>query len=292
MSDDGFCEICQTHFSSAETLAKHTAAIHKKAAPAPPADAASSGSSAKRARDDEQQPDAEPPSENVELAPLLGVLSDAQKESLILHAVQRDPSFYELILEQAQLPLTDDAADARIEGLGPEGVASAVRWYLEAGSAPNALTMLLTASQRALAALEELAGLEPGAAEAGSAGSAGAAAAEQAEEGGWQSSGELAAVEGLPSAGALGALWVEALARKALRSIVGADGEGYEQTRLMLEALQSAAATVRGFAPAVLLGPEGQKVELLAQAVEALDAAYAEAGARLAKDGKKKARKA
>ena len=85
------------------------------------------------------------------------MLSDAQKDALLLRAVQSDPEFYERILEQASAPLTEEAAEARLLSLDSEGMAGAVRWFLEIGVPANAITLLVAVSQRALGALEGLA---------------------------------------------------------------------------------------------------------------------------------------
>ena len=149
------CSVCFTHFSNMETLRKHMAAIHKKEAPAPaPAPAPEGSSSSKRPREEEEE-EAEV-SENVELAPLLGVLSDEQKDALILRAVQADPEFYQRILEQAYAPLTEEAAEARLSALDSEGILAAVRWFVSIGVPANALTLLAAASQSCLNALDEL----------------------------------------------------------------------------------------------------------------------------------------
>ena len=282
---DFFCDVCCIHFTTEETLHKHQAAIHKTGPLAVPC-------SAKRARSPEAASDGADrlPSENIELEPILGVLSDAQKDGLLLRAVQRDSSFYELIIEQATLPLTEDAADARVEVLGPDGVESAVRWYIECGAAVNALTMLFAASQRTRLALEDLGELLP-------AGAGSSAAGERGEEGGWQESEELGALEALPSVGALAKMWVDAMTNAKVRSAILADADGYEPTRGVLEGMQAAAAAVRGVAPAVLVGPEGQKAEQLADAMRLLDEACGVTGAggplppKSGKEGgKKKAR--
>jgi hypothetical protein len=278
--DDSFCPDCGTHFANAQTLAKHVAAIHRKADP--PAAAPAASSVAKRPRPSDDQA----PSENVELAPLLGVLTDEQKDALILRAVQADPGFYDRILEQAQAPLTEEAADARLSVLDGEGTLAAVRWFVTIGVPANALTLLVAASQRCLSALEELADHYPAAA----ATSASAAGEEEGEE--EEASGRreelLGAVEALPAVGAVGALWVEVLAKPAAAVLVRSSAsEAVDAMKLMLEGLQAAAASVRPIAPAVLVGAQvGETVDSLTEALKKLRAVLDAADAAAARGGK------
>jgi len=183
--------------------------------------------------------------------------------------VQADPAFYDRILEQAAAPLTDEAADARVSALDSEGIASAVRWFVANGVPGNGISLLVAASQRCLAALEEVA--DSGSTDAttdnahGDAGSSDAAAVQGRD-------GLLAVVEALPAAGAVGALWVELLAAPAVAGLLASSGDEQLQLRLMLEALQSAAQSVREVAPAVLVGSQGQTIETIAEAISAVDA--------------------
>ena len=268
--DDAFCPKCNVHFANLETLRKHNGAIHKivEEAPAPAAAASTSNSSNKRPR-------VEPTvgaSENVELAPLLGVLTDEQKDALILRAVQADPAFYERILEQASAPLTEEAAEARLGSLDGEGVAAACRWFMQIHVPANALTLLVAASQRCLAALEEYADSLPA-----SGSTAAAATAEEEEDGGEEGAASreelLSAVEALPAAGAIGGLWCELLASRAVARLVrGLGTEEAEAIHLMLEGLSAAAKTVRAVAPGVLVGPKGETVDEIAKAQSKMQA--------------------
>ena len=251
------CEECGIHFANAETLQRHMAAIHKttQAVAAPVQESV--------------KPPPRPdllsenrPSENVELAPLLGVLSEAQKDALLLRAVQREPEyFYDRILEQATMPLTDDDANSRLTTLDSHEVSTSVRCYVAVEAVGNALTLLSAASQRCLTALEALgddAASEKGADESDDS---------HREE-------LLAAVEASPAVGVLGVLWAELLGNAAARTLVGAaDGDSADAIEDLLEALQEAAAKVRGIAPALLVGPEGEKIDSLAGALRELRAA-------------------
>lgn len=266
--DDTLCSVCQIHFGSAATLQRHMAAIH----PAP------EKSSAKRPAEepakDALTEEAPRSSEQVELAPLLAVLSDEQKDAVLLRAVQRDPDyFYERILEQASAPLTDEGADARLNSMDPEGVLAAVRWFLTIGVAGNALSLLVAASQRCLAALEELsdARAQPSSRAATSTAAEGDGEQDDTPADGSNTREEalLVTVEALPAAGALGALWADVLGKRAVRLLVG-DAET-AQLRLLLEGLQGVAGSVRAFAPAVLVGPGGETVERIADALRRLD---------------------
>ena len=274
--DDTLCKICQIHFSNAETLAKHCAVIHSKEK-----NSEEFGSKRLARQPSAQLNEAPEPSaavgqkgsENVELSPLLAVLSDAQKDAILLRAVQRDPEFfYDRILEQASTPLTDQAADARLDSMDPEAVAAAVRWFGSIDLPGNALSLLVAASQRCLSALEELA--ESQAEES-------KPPAQSVVDGGDDDDGDgddatptgsdklHAAVEALPAAGTIGALWVYLLRKPSVRSLLGTDERA--PLRLLMEGLRAAAATVRGFAAAVLVGPNGEKIELLDDALESID---------------------
>lgn len=294
---DGFCPDCGTHFSNPETLWKHAAAIHKRKPPnqcAPASEDQGNGDS-KRARDDNDMEEssskaasssAPERSENIELSPIFGVLSDAQKDSLLLRAVQRDPSFYDKIEEQAMLPLTEEAAEDAVKRGGAEGIASATRWYTSAGVPANALTLLIAASQKCLAALDALADSMPtssssgGATDAPATSTSGSAGDEEATSGADGPDDEvLAAVEALPAAGALGALWVEAFgARSFKRCVFRMAVEEAEQLRLLLEGLHAAAASVRPVHPALLVGPNGETIDTWTEALEALQAALVSGG--------------
>lgn len=261
MADDAaVCPVCATHFTTPETLSKHMAAIHPQAAPVEKQARAHADVDA-----DAAQPDSK--SENMELAPLLGVLSEAQKDALILRAVQADGLFYERIAEQAAAPLTEEAADARLDAMEAESVVNGVRWFESIGAPANALTLLIAASQRCAAALECLAERLPAAAASTGAPPEGQ---EGEDAGGWESSAEIAAVEALPAAGTVGALWKEMLALAPVRSLPATQNDAHE-IRLMLEGLQAVAGTVRAVVPALLLGPGGEKPESLGEAMEELE---------------------
>ena len=280
MDDEPICSICGTFFSTMETLRKHEAAIHKRSD-----GAAAVG--AKRARV-HAEPEAPPPSEHVELAPLLGVLSDAQKDALLLRAVQARPEIYEHILAQASTPLTEEAADSRLSALDAEGVIAAVRWFVTIGVPANAFTLLVAASQRCLDALDALVDAQPTAAARSAAGATEAAATGKSKDdddddeddgdGGAAAPREalLHAVEALPTGGAIGALWVELLARHGVHQLVANLGDAEaDGLRLMLEGLHAAAATVRGVAPALLVGPAGETVTQIGEACACLEQALA-----------------
>jgi len=288
---DGFCPDCGTHFASPETLWKHAAAIHKRKPPTADAaaDESGSGSNSKRPREDGVEGATEKDagasssgarkSENIELGPIFGVLSDAQKDSLLLRAVQRDPEFYDKIEEQAMLPLTEEAAEDAVKRGGAEGIATSMRWYTSAGVATNALTLLIAATQKCLAALDALSEAGASAADAGGG-------SEEGAEGGADDE-LLSAVEALPAAGALGSLWVEALSARPFARCVHrmADAEAGE-LKLLLEGLQAAASTVRPHHPAVLVGPNGETVDTWVEAIEKLQVAFTSGGAKPPGGGK------
>ena len=74
--------------------------------------------------------------------------TEAQKEALLLRAIQAEPSFYEKVLEQALTPLTEEAAETRVGSLDGEAIATAVRWYASNGASANALSRRASAAPR------------------------------------------------------------------------------------------------------------------------------------------------
>ena len=277
--DDSTCPDCGTHFANAATLRKHVAAIHKKE-PEPQA-----APSAKRPRAAETREE-RGVNVNVELAPLLGVLSGEQKDALILRALQADPNFYDRLLEQASAPLTEEGAQARLTTLDGEGVLSAIRWFVTIGAAPNALTLLVAASQQCLVAIDDLAASLGGGGEREEGGEEGGGASSTIDE-------ELvSAVEALPAAGAIGSLWCELLAVKRVRALLARTAdEEVEGMRHVLEGMQAAAATVRPSMPGVLIGSKGETVDTLADAVGKLAGAVETGAAEEARGNGGKARK-
>lgn len=267
MDDDAFCAICSIHFSNSATLAKHCAAIHQaSAAPSPPAAAAAPATREKRPAGSSIPVE----SEQIELAPLLAVLSDQQKDAILLRAVQHEPDFfYDRIFEQATAPLTDEAANARLTSMDPEAFASAIKFFLGAGVAGNALSLLVAASQRCLGALKELVDARQQAVSGGNA--AAVATEEEADDDAPATLEEtkLAVVEALPPVGALAALWVDVLGKPSVRALLGDDE--ITQLRLLFEGLQGAAGAVRPFAAAVLVGSLGETADLLDDAMRRLD---------------------
>ena len=279
MADDdtSFCAHCNIHFPNSETLRKHTAAFHPSAV----AEVAPESSKASGKRALVEEP-ADGPSENIELAPLLGVLSDEQKDSLLLRAVQQDPDFYEHIEEQAMLPLTEEAAESRVSSLDAESLATAVRWYTGAGVPGNAVTLLSASSQKCLDALDALAEALPAGKKAEDTGTGDVAEGSAAPE------DLLAAVEALPAASVLGALWVELLAMKnVVRQLCQTGSEQGHELQLLLEGLDGAAATVRPAHPAVLVGPNGELVDTIAESARRLQTILDDPHAVLGDRGKK-----
>ena len=53
------------------------------------------------------------PSTNLELAPVVAVLTEEQKDLLLLRALQKDPTLAEHLLEMASEPITAESAAAR-----------------------------------------------------------------------------------------------------------------------------------------------------------------------------------
>lgn len=257
-----FCTVCSTHFSSFETLRKHEAAFHgktevqKTAEPlCPPA------------RSDEIDPET-----NLEVGPVLALLTDEQKDMLLLRALQREPTLAHEMLDVVTAPLTPEAAAGRVEDLKGEAATQAVRAYMELDAAANALTMLTAVTEAVVDALAELAELLPGPGRGGASGGGGAVD----DEPDWQSSEAMRAVEAMPAAGSVAALWSKLLARADVRRLVD------EEIAEILDAAHEAAASVRRAAPAVLVGADGavaefdEPIKLLRRALDAPTLAQAE----------------
>ena len=204
MSDEEpFCAVCGTHFTSADTLAKHCAAFHKAApAAAPPA------------APEYVAPNLEDGS-NLEIAPLLTVLTPEQKDLLLLRAIHKAPSLVGELITSASTVLTPEAARARVEELRGDAGVPMVRAYTEIGSLANALALLVALTEAMLDALEELLDVLP--TSAGGSGSADGAA--DGEGASWENSDELRAVEDMPAAGTLAALWSEVVSLSGARRL-------------------------------------------------------------------------
>lgn len=141
------CPYCPAIFGSDETLAQHVGSIHggsskadDEPAPAPVAEEDLVG------RDD-----------NLELEPLIQVLSSEQKDLLIVRALQRDRSMIDTLVAFALEPLTDEGASSRAEELEPAALVSTVNAYSAAGARPNALMLLRASTEIVLEALGDLA---------------------------------------------------------------------------------------------------------------------------------------
>ena len=238
------CDTCSIYFTSASTLRQHVAACHTAAPPAStPRPAASS---------------AIDPATNLEVAPLLTILSSDQKDLLILRALQRQPALADLLLGMAAEPISPEEAAARIEALSDGAAAEvAVRSYLEIGATENALTLLGALSEAVQEALEALAEVALPAAGGG---------ASSVEASDWQSGDEIAAVEQLPSAGSVAVLWREVLAAAAAEL----DDDERDELREVVDGVQQAATAVRAVLPAVLVGPDGGAADVFAAVLKQL----------------------
>ena len=238
------CDTCSIYFTSASTLRQHVAACHTAAPPASTPRPASSS--------------AIDPATNLEVAPLLTILSSDQKDLLILRALQRQPALADLLLGMAAEPISPEEAAARVEALSDGAAAEvAVRSYLEIGATENALTLLGALSEAVQEALEALAEVALPAA-------GGGASSVEASE--WQSGDEIAAVEQLPSAGSVAVLWREALAAAAAEL----DDDERDELRELVDGVQQAATAVRAVLPAVLVGPDGGAADVFAAVLKQL----------------------
>lgn len=210
MADDDdvhFCSECSTHFNSSDTLAKHRSTFHEtaKAAAAPPATAS--------------EPINFEDGSNLEIAPLLTVLSEQQKDLLLLRAIHSSPSLIDELIGVAASPLTPETARERVEELRGNTGVHMIRAYAEIGSPANALTLLVALTEALLEALEELLDIMlPG------NGATGGDAEELGGDGAsWENSEELRVVEGMPAAGTLAALWCEILTKPGARKLSDED---------------------------------------------------------------------
>ena len=80
------------------------------------------------------------PATNLEVAPLLTILSSDQKDLLILRALQRQPALADLLLGMAAEPISPEEAAARVEAPS-DGAAAAVactRSHIASSDAPRA----------------------------------------------------------------------------------------------------------------------------------------------------------
>ena len=94
---------------------------------------------------------------NLELDPVLSVLTDEQKNLLICQAIQKDPSLVELLLQKAAEQISPEDAATRVEALDAAAAVQAVRSFMEIdGAELNALTMLVALTEAVREALHEL----------------------------------------------------------------------------------------------------------------------------------------
>ena len=97
---------------------------------------------------------------NLELGPVLSVLTEEQKNLLLCQAIQKDPSLAELVLLKAAEPISPEDAASRVEALDAAAAVQAVRSFLAIdGAELNALTMLVALTDAVREAFVELAGL-------------------------------------------------------------------------------------------------------------------------------------
>lgn len=266
-----FCPHCPAIFGSEETLAKHIVAIHPmytEASCAQPTTSAATTSS----------PQIADGGGNLEVAPLLSLLTHEQKDLLLLRALANDNSLVYHVLASVLKPLTPEAATLRLRELDAAGVMDTVNAYLEAGAGHNALTMLRVSTIGLSECLNALGALI----------SRGAT--------GWEESEELEAVERLPAAASLGQLWVEALEASGAEEGTPVPECITDEDESILLQLSEALPKVRAVQPALLLGPEADSsaavtVEDALRKLRAALAKLAESG--LAGDGPaaKKARR-
>ena len=168
--------------------------------------------------------------DNLELGPVLSILTEDQKNLLICRAIQKDPELAQHLLDMAAEPITPEEAASRVDNLDAAAAVQAVRSFGDVeGGEFNALTLLVALTETVRDALQAL--------------------AEKGAE--WQDSDELESVEALPPAGTVAALWKELLGGKA------AEAAEADELRELLEETQGAAAGVRVLLPALLVGPEG-----------------------------------
>ena len=86
--------------------------------------------------------------DNLELDPVLSVLTDEQKNLLICQAIQKDPSLAELLLQKAAEPLSPEDAASRVGALDAAAAVQAVRSFMAIeGAELNALTMLVALTE-------------------------------------------------------------------------------------------------------------------------------------------------
>jgi DNA-binding Lrp family transcriptional regulator len=258
-----FCQHCPAVFGSEETLAKHVMAIHPTSAkvfdtqPSHSAAASSSAQVADAGGNLEVDSDA---GGNLDVAPLLSLLTQEQKDILLLRALANDSSLVYHVLAAVLKPLSPEAATLRLRELDAAGVSETVNAYLEAGAGRNALTMLRVSTISLSDCLGAL----------GTLISRGAT--------GWEESEELEAVERLPAAASLGRLWVEALEASGSEEGTPVSECTTDEDEGLLLQLSEALPKVRAVQPALLLGPESDS-----SAAVAVDDALRKVRAALAK---------
>ena len=158
---------------------------------------------------------------NLELGPVLSVLTEEQKNLLICQAIQKDPSLAELVLQKVAEPISPEDAASRVEALDAAAAVQAVRSFMEIdGAELNTLTMLVALTDAVREALQELAALGAD----------------------WPDSDELEAVEALPPASTVSSLWSSVLGARAVE-VEG--GQAAELRELLEETKVDDACTSR-----------------------------------------------
>eukprot|EP00965_Chrysotila_dentata_P255658 6212301-Pleurochrysis_carterae.AAC.2 len=163
------CEACGGIFGNDETLLKHQKAIHpqlgkkvegdavqKKQADEAATTALAAASSDAATSTVQGASSSIDDGSNIEVAPVLAVLSPHQKDLLILRALHKDPSFIEHLIAAAMSPLTPESAEERLEQLDATAAVQAIRANVAIGAPMNAMTLLRAVTISLKDALENL----------------------------------------------------------------------------------------------------------------------------------------
>lgn len=261
------CKHCPAIFGSEETLNKHIAAIHPTSTGVSGPSTSAATKSSPQAADD-----------NLEVAPLLSLLTQEQKDLLLLRALASDNSLVYHVLAAVLKPLSPEEATSRLRELDAAGVADTVHSYLEAGAGRNALTMLRVSTISVSDGLRAL-GMLIGRGATG-----------------WAESEELEAVERLPAAASLGQLWIQALEASGTEESTPVCECITDEDESILLQLSEALPKVGAVQPALLLGPDagssaGDAVDEALRKLRAALAKLGEAGRAGVESAAKKARR-
>ena len=259
------CTVCQAVFANQKTLEMHTQAVHKKP------------KQKIMQQEHTQAADSAPQhSETIDIAPLLQILSNQQKDILLLHAIRNDNKLVDKLIEAARTTVSEqdleDKLDA-IETTDPELFFPSMQAFVEADAPHNAINLLRCATRRVTDSLQGLASKIAG------------KKCARNEEDEKMEDEYVSELESFTPAGTLGAYWgniVNILSEADIYRLLDR-----EEDLGLLRELGKSALGVREEYPALLIGPGGSGLTAINKAQEIVEKAMDDASSALERVRKK-----